>query len=59
MQSSSQRLPLDRADALNSAARNERDLGVFYYWTPESAQDFFDEVNEQGLRVLITMASLV
>ncbi len=50
MQSSSQRLPLDRADALNSAARNERDLGVFYYWTPESAQNFFDEVNEQGLK---------
>ncbi len=50
MQSSSQRIPLDRADALNSAARNERDLGVFYYWTPESAQNFFEEVNEQGLK---------
>ncbi len=50
LQSSSQRLPLDRADSLNSAARNERDLGVFYYWTPEPAQKFFDEVNEQGLK---------
>lgn len=50
MQSSSNRLPLDRADALNSAARNERDLGVFYYWTPEYAQNFFDEINEEGLK---------
>jgi hypothetical protein len=50
MQSSSNRLPLDRNDALNSAARNERDLGLFYYWTPESAQEFFTWVNDQGLK---------
>lgn len=35
MQSSSNRLPMDRADALNSAAPNERDFGVFFMWTPE------------------------
>ena len=29
LQSSSNRLPLDRNDALNSAVRNERDLGIF------------------------------
>lgn len=29
MQSSQNRLPLDRADALNSAVSNERDLGCF------------------------------
>jgi len=50
MQSSSNRLPLDRNDALNSAARNERDLGIFYYWTPEPAQDFFTEIQEKGLK---------
>ncbi len=50
MQSSSNRLPLDRNDALNSAARNERDLGVFYYWTPEPAQTFFKDVIDQGLK---------
>ncbi len=50
MQSSSNRLPLDRADSLNSAARNERDLGVFYYWTPQYAQDFFKDVLDQGLK---------
>jgi len=50
MQSSSNRLSLDRSDGINSAARNERDLGVFYYWTPEPAQDFFKEVIDQGLK---------
>ncbi len=50
MQSSSNRLPLDRNDALNSAVRNERDLGVFFYWTPDWAQDFFKEVLDQGLK---------
>lgn len=50
MQSSSNRLPLDRNDALNSAARNERDLGVFYYWTPAFAQDFFKDVVDMGLK---------
>lgn len=50
MQSSSNRLPLDRNDALNSAVRNERDLGLFFYWTPEPAQDFFREVLARGLK---------
>jgi phosphate-selective porin len=34
LQSSSIRLPLDRADALNSGVPNERDLGVALYWAP-------------------------
>lgn len=34
MQSSSNRLPLDRADATNSANANERDLGAFFMYTP-------------------------
>ena len=50
IQSSSNRLPLDRSDGINSSMRNERDLGVFYYWTPEPAQDFFKEVLDQGLK---------
>ena len=50
MQSSSNRIPLDRSDSLNSAARNERDLGVFYYWTPEFAQDYFKSVIDDGLK---------
>jgi hypothetical protein len=51
MQSSQNRLPLDRADALNSAVSNERDLGVFFYWAPENVRkEFADFVrnNEKG-----------
>lgn len=50
MQSSSNRIVLDRNDALNSAVRNERDLGVFYYYTPKYAQDFFKMVLDEGLK---------
>jgi hypothetical protein len=50
MQSSSQRLTLDRVDALNSALSNERDLGVFYYYTPELVQQRFNEINALGLK---------
>ncbi len=50
MQSSSNRLALDRVDALNSAARDERDLGAFYYYTPKDTQDLFEEINKAGLK---------
>lgn len=50
MQSSSNRLPLDRNDALNSAVKNERDLGVFFYWTPGEAQDLYKYVLDEGLK---------
>lgn len=50
MQSSSNRLPLDRNDALNSAVRNERDLGVFAYWTPVEVQDIFKYIQDEGLK---------
>lgn len=50
MQSSSNRLALDRSDPINSSVKNERDLGIFFYWTPEYAQKFFIDVIEQGLK---------
>ncbi|MFO1062370.1 MAG: porin [Pirellulales bacterium] len=50
MQSSSNRLPLDRAEGTNSSFRNERDLGVIYYYTPKPAQDFFKNVIDEGLK---------
>lgn len=50
LQSSSNRLPLDRDDAFNSAARNERDLGVFYYWTPQWAQEVFEYISDENLK---------
>lgn len=50
LQSSSNRLALDRSESLNSAVRNERDLGLFFFWTPEYAQKFFVDVMEKGLK---------
>jgi hypothetical protein len=50
LQSSQNRLPLDRNDALNSAARNERDLGVFFYYTPKDVQDLFKEISDKNLK---------
>lgn len=50
LQSSSNRLPLDRSDSLNSAVRNERDLGIFCYWTPVEVQDTFKYIMDEGLK---------
>ncbi len=50
LQSSQNRLALDRVDALNSAVRDERDLGAFYYYTPESVQTLFEEIQKSGLK---------
>jgi Phosphate-selective porin O and P len=44
MQSSQNRLPLDRNDALNSAVSNERDLGAFFYWAPKAKRELFASV---------------
>jgi hypothetical protein len=50
LQSSRNRLPLDRNDAFNSGAKNERDLGAFFYWTPQYAQDFFETAIDENLK---------
>lgn len=51
MQSSQNRLPLDRTDPINSAvAPNERDLGVFYYWTPEDKTKLLADLVAGGLK---------
>ncbi len=50
MQSSQNRLALDRVDAMNSAVRDERDLGAFYYYTPENVQELFKEIQDGGLK---------
>lgn len=50
MQSSQNRLPLDRNDALNSAVANERDLGVFFYWAPQRVRQLFSELVRSGLK---------
>jgi hypothetical protein len=50
MQSSQNRLPLDRADATNSAITNERDLGVFFYWAPEAKRKLFSKLVKDNLK---------
>lgn len=51
MQSSQNRGPLDRTDAINTGVSpNERDLGVFYYFTPEDKQKLFRDLVDGGLK---------
>lgn len=50
MQSSQNRLPLDRADALNSAVANERDHGVFFYWAPTNTRKLYSSLVRDGLK---------
>ena len=50
MQSSQNRLPLDRNDALNSPLRNERDLGIFFYWAPQEKRQLYSRLGREGLK---------
>jgi hypothetical protein len=50
MQSSQNRLPLDRNDALNSAVANERDLGLFFYYAPKKVRDLYSSLVNDGLK---------
>jgi hypothetical protein len=50
MQSSQNRIPLDRNDALNSAVSNERDIGAFFYWAPKEKRKLFSSLVNDGLK---------
>lgn len=50
MQSSQNRIPLDRNDALNSAVSNERDIGAFFYWAPKEKRKLFASLISDGLK---------
>lgn len=50
LQSSQNRLPLDRNDGLNSALSNERDIGVFFYWAPENKRKLLSSLVRDGLK---------
>lgn len=50
MQSSQNRLPLDRTDGINSAFSNERDLGAFFYWAPEHIRKRYAMLVSSGLK---------
>lgn len=50
LQSSQNRLPLDRHDGMNSAVLNERDLGVFFYYAPSEIRKRFNYLVSSGLK---------
>lgn len=50
LQSSQNRLSLDRNDALNSCCRDERDVGAFFYWAPAEKRAMFSEITRLGLK---------
>jgi len=50
LQSSQNRIPLDRNDGINSAFSNERDLGLFFYWAPEEKRKILANLVKDGLK---------
>lgn len=50
MQSSSNRAPMERADALNGAVEGERDLGAFLMWENATAKQRFRDVANATLK---------
>lgn len=50
LQSSQNRLPLDRADGTNSGLSNERDIAAFLYWAPEKTRKLFSSLVSSGLK---------
>ena len=50
IQSSQNRLGLDRNDALNSGVPNERDLGLFLYYAPTAVRELFRRLVDSGLK---------
>lgn len=51
MQSSSNRLALDRTDAINTAAAGERDMGIVAYYTPPRVQKIWDRLTADGQKL--------
>ena len=51
MQSSSNRLTLDRSDAINSGVPSERDIGVVAYYTPTHVEDIWERLTEDGQKL--------
>jgi hypothetical protein len=50
LQSSQQRVALDRSDGINTAVPNERDLGFFLYYTPVETRKLFRRLIDKGLK---------
>jgi hypothetical protein len=50
LQSSQNRLSIERPEALNSAVEGERDLGLYYMWADKTARARFRELVQLGLK---------
>lgn len=50
LQSSQNRAPFDRSDALNSAVKDERDIGAFFYFETKHARKLYKELVDSGLK---------
>lgn len=50
MQSSQNRAPIERTDAINTAVPGERDIGVTFYWAPEEIRKRFKHLVDSGLK---------
>ena len=50
LQSSQNRAAFDRSDAINSASPNERETGLFLYYTPVETRKLFRSLVEKGLK---------
>lgn len=50
MQSSQNRAPVERADALNNAVEGERDIGAFFYWAPKETRHIYRDLVRSGLK---------
>ncbi len=50
LQSSQNRLSIERPEALNSAVEGERDLGLYYMWANKTARERFRDLNRLGLK---------
>ena len=50
LQSSQNRIPFDRSDGINSALKDERDIGAFFYWAPAEIRHRFKHLVDSGLK---------
>lgn len=50
LQSSQNRAPFERPDALNSHVEGERDLGAYFMWAPEQVRATFKDLVKRGLK---------
>ena len=50
MQSSQNRLALDRNDGFNACCKDERDIGAYFYWAPAEIRERFRYLVNSGLK---------